>query len=106
MAQEPEDIIDSYTDAQAVEDGFLVEVGYMPVNRVTRTVFDRFTHQVESSPQLGMVTDTVPLRRLIQKMLAVEADADGWRKGTYADKELWLVPNEVGGLTLMFPKDY
>ena len=84
----------------------LVAMGTLPVNRVTRSVFDRFTYQVEGSPQFGVVTDTLPLRRLIQKMLAVEADADGWRKGTYADQELWLVPNEVGGLTLMFPDDY
>jgi hypothetical protein len=39
-------------------------------------------------------------------MLAVEADADGWRVGAYGGKTLWLVPNEANGLTLMFPEDY
>jgi len=53
-----------------------------------------------------VVTDIMPLRRVIQTMLAVEADADGWRVGAYEDKQLWLVPNEVNGLTLMFPEDY
>jgi hypothetical protein len=44
MAQEPEEIIDSYTDAQALEDGVLVAWDTLPVNRVTRSVFDHFTH--------------------------------------------------------------
>lgn len=36
------------------------------------------------------------------------SDADSWRVGTHEGKgkDLWLVPNEVGGLTLMFPEDY
>jgi len=29
---------------------------------------------------------------------------DGWRD--YQGKRLWLIPNEVGGLTLMFQEDY
>ena len=31
---------------------------------------------------------------------------DGWRVGEYDGKKLWLIPNENGGLTLMFPSDY
>jgi hypothetical protein len=59
-----------------------------------------------SSPPTGVVTDITPLRGVVQTMLAVEADADGWRVGAYEGKPLWLVPNEVSGLTLMFPEDY
>jgi hypothetical protein len=53
-----------------------------------------------------VVTDITPLRKVVQTMLAIEADADGWRAGAYEGKDLWLVPNEVSGLTLMFPEDY
>ena len=106
MTQEPENIISSYTDAEALEDGVLVAMGALPVNRVTRAVFDHFTHPMGSSPATGVVIDITPLRGVIQAMLAVEGDADGWRVGAYANKELWLVPNEVSGLTLMFPEDY
>jgi hypothetical protein len=106
MAQEPENIIVSYTDAQALEDGVLVEVDDLQVNRVTRAVFDHFTRPMESSTATGVVADITPLRGVIQTMLAVEADAGGWRVGAYEGKELWLVPNEVSGLTLMFPADY
>ena len=106
MALEPENIIVSYTDAQALEDGVLVEVDDLRVNRVTRAVFDHFTHPMGSSTATGVVIDITPLRGVIQTMLAVEADAEGWRMGAYEGKELWLVPNEVSGLTLMFPEDY
>ena len=39
---EPEKIIFEYTDAQALEDGFLDAVNWGFVNRVTRAVFDHF----------------------------------------------------------------
>jgi hypothetical protein len=39
-------------------------------------------------------------------MLKVEPDEDAWRTGAYEGKELWLLPNEVGGFTLLFPDDY
>jgi hypothetical protein len=51
-----------------------------------------------------VVTDITPLRRVIQAMLTLEADAAGWRVGVYR-KRLRLVPSEVSGLTLMFPED-
>jgi len=106
MAQEPQIIIASYTDAEAVEDGVLVAMDSLPVNRITRAVFDHFTQPMGSSPLTGVVTDITPLRKVIQTMLAVEADTDGWRIGVYENKQLWLIPNEVSGLTLMFPEDY
>src|SRR6266478_1663352 len=106
MAQELQNVISSYTDAEAVEDGVLVAWDDLQVNRLTRAVFDHFTHPMGSSPLTGVVTDIAPLREVVQTMLAVEADADGWRVGAYEGKDLWLVPNEVSGLTLMFPEDY
>jgi hypothetical protein len=106
MAQEAAEIIVSYTDAEALDDGVLVAMDSLPVNRVTRAVFDHFTHPMGNSPLTGVVIDITTLRRVIQKMLEVEADGDGWRVGAYAGKPLWLVPNEVDGLTLMFPEDY
>src|SRR5437660_523138 len=71
-----------------------------------RLVFDRFTHPMGNSPLASVVIDITSLRRVVHTMLAVEADADGWRVGAYESKPLWLVPNEVSGLTLMFPEEY
>jgi len=47
-----------------------------------------------------------PLMAAIRTVLQRPPDGDGWRTGDYQGKRLWLVPNEVGGLTLMFPEDY
>ena len=52
------------------------------------------------------VTDITRLQDAIRALLKVEPDEDAWRTGSYEGKELWLLPNEVGGLTLLFPDDY
>ena len=92
MEEEDWEVISEYTDKQAVEDGVLVPVsGPGGVNRVTRAVFDHFTR---------------PLAEAIRAMAKLPPDKDGWRTGAAEGKKLWLVPNEVHGLTLMFPEDY
>ena len=106
MDQDPQ-IIVAYTDAQAVADGVLVPFpGDGGVNRTTRAVFDHFEEPVGSSPATGEVTDITPIQDAIRTMRKVEPDEHGWRTGAYQGKDLWLVPNEVGGLTLLFPDDY
>jgi hypothetical protein len=100
-------VIVEYTDKQALEDGVLVSVpGEGRVNRVTRAVFDHFAKPMGSTPLGGPVTDITALQDAIRAMLKIEPDEDAWRTGAYEGKELWLVPNEVGGLTLLFPEDY
>ena len=105
MAEESEEIISRYTDAQALEDGVLVEVSCGAVNRVTCAVFYHFARPMENSPDGLETFDTAPLMAGIRAVLGVMPDEDGWRQFTYEGKELWLVPNEVRGLTLMFPND-
>jgi hypothetical protein len=50
--------------------------------------------------------DITRLREAIVALLKVKPDQDAWRTGAYEGKKLWLIPNEVGGLTLLFPDDY
>jgi hypothetical protein len=105
--KEPEwELIDSYTDAEALEDGFLVAIDRIPVNRVTRAVFDHFTTPMDDSAGVSAVTDVTRLMQAVEAMLKLEADGNGLRTGTFEGKKLWLIPNEVRGLTLMFPEDY
>jgi hypothetical protein len=102
-----DNVIIAYTDQQAVEDGVLVAInGTGGVNRVTRAVFDDFTKSCGSSPLTGPVIDITRLMEAIRAMVKIPADEDGWRTGMLQGKKLWLVPNEVSGLTLMFPEDY
>lgn len=96
--------ISVYTDAQALEDGVLVSVpGEGRVNRVTRAVFDHFVKPI-GDPQYN-VMDILPMTEAIRVMLTIAPD-DGWRVFEYQGVTLWLIPNEVRGLTLMFPEDY
>ena len=96
----------TYTDQQAIEDGVLVAIaGPGRVNRVTRAVFDYFTQPMGSSAVTGPVTNITPLMDAIRAVLQAELK-DDWRIATHQNKTLWLVPNEVGGHTLMFPEDY
>lgn len=97
----------AYTDEQALEDGLLVAIpGEGGVNRVTRAVFDHFTQPIGESQETGPVINITPLMDAIRTMLKYPPDSDGWRTTTHDQKELWLIPNEVNGLTLMFPDDY
>lgn len=108
MAEDWE-VISTYTDEQAVEDGVLVPLaGLGPVNRVTRAVFAHFVGEAAFKPMpvIEMPKVLEPLMAAIRAMLKIPPDRDGWRTGDYQGKRLWLVPNEVGGLTLMFPEDY
>ncbi len=96
--------ISVYTDSQAVEDGVLVPVtADGGTNRVTRAVFDEFTTSIGN--KVLKFTDITALLAAIRFMHRLTPD-DGWRTGIYQGKKLWLIPNEVGGLTLMFPEDY
>ena len=106
MENQP-NVIAEYTDKQALEDGVLVSVsGEGKVNRVTRAVFDHFTTPMGSTSLTGEVADLARLQDAIRALLKIESDEDGWRTGSYEGKKLWLVPNEVEGLTLLFPDDY
>jgi hypothetical protein len=138
------DVIYSYGDDQAVEDGMLVAVS--KIDRVTVAVWGWLQ---ENMPLHGPPPQnwTVPLLAWVQgdgapadlalaaatglisehgsrarkvydenigggvyqlwaEMTGTRLDAlwdfEGGRGGT----ELWLIPNEVGGMTLMFPSDY
>ena len=106
MAEESENIISRYSDTQALEDGVLAEVSCGAVNRVTSAVFYHFARRMEDLPEGEVKFDITPLTVAVRAALEVTPDEDGWRTSTYEGKELWLVPNEVQGLTLMFPEDY
>lgn len=107
MTDENPVVITAYTDQQAVADGVLVPFpGPGGANRVTRAVFDHFTRPMGSDEAPYLVTDVSRLTEAIEALLARDADEDGWRTGAFDGKTLWLVPNEVGGATLMFPDDY
>ena len=126
MIFKPEDVIYSYTDEQALEDGVLVSVRGLapfPINRVTRALWEHFTRPIGNMPlALGgsPVTDTTMLSRLGDAVGAKIKAGDlqeGWVIMEFEGKKIWALPNETiynptkppydkQGWTIMFPEDY
>ena len=110
------EVISSYTDRQAVEDGFLVELHMpaffreLPINRMTRHLFDDLAPFLEAEASLF----NGDLSRALASILRTKctfAQGDPGNNGEIGDiyripPNLWLVRNEVGGWTLMYPEDY
>ena len=100
--------ISVYTDAQALDDGFLVDsCGVFPaawkLNRVTSAVWSTYTRKLLN----GAMTDITLVKRALTDAWANAKEERGWRIGKTADgKTIWFVPNEVDGMTAMFPEDY
>ncbi len=110
------EVISSYTDAEAVEDGVLVELykparfQEFPINRMTRHLFDGLEPFVEAEASFF----NGDLSRALASILKTKcgfAQGDPGNNGEIGDiytipPKLWLVRNEVGGWTAMYPEDY
>lgn len=102
-------VVSEYTDAQAVDDGVLVNVELFgwkagdlkPINRITSAIWEAIKE--ESGGEITDKTSQIGYRMAVAAQQKLE---DDWYTGEYEGKKLWLVPNELGGRTLMFPEDY
>ena len=116
------EVISTYTDTQAVEDGVLVDVGMLSlprttfggrhINRVTRTIWTLAEQQailrgVEPGMTMQEIVDrNVPV--IVDEMVtgALRSYDRGWYTGEWNGERVWLIPNDVEGYTLMVPSDY
>lgn len=120
------EVISEYSDAQAVDDGVLVDIGNARLDptstrivrnaRATVGIFSRFA-ELSRRDYSEMDDDghrenaLLSCRLLFRSIMRRPADEDGWRKTEARQDgesigEVWLIPNELGGLTLMLPEDY
>jgi len=79
------------------------------VNRVTHNVFRYFMGDrvvFDCACMSCFVKTLKPLYQAIHALSKLRPDAQGCRKGSYSDTEIWLVPIGRNGLTMLFPKDY
>jgi hypothetical protein len=95
------ELIDAYTDGDALRDGVLldisglqIKVGGRLINRVTQAVWQQECHAQKDVLQDRLVNHWLPTARADQDWLIL------------ADSKLWLIPNETGGYTLLYPSDY
>jgi hypothetical protein len=110
------EVISSYTDAEGLEDGFLVELPMparfqeFPINRMTRHLFDELEPFVETEASLFQGNVSQALASILRTKCRF-AQGDPGNTGKIGDiytipPNLWLVRNEVGGWTAMYPEDY
>jgi len=110
------EVISTYTDKEALADGTLVDVGErvffggFPVNRITRHLFDDLAPCAEAEAPL-FNGDVSRALASILKTKCTGAQSDPGNTGEVGDiytipPKLWLVRNEVGGWTAMYPEDY
>jgi hypothetical protein len=111
------DPIDIYTDADGLEDGTLVDLTQftrvsflgIPINRMTRPLFEAFKSfhdDADENPKKFGACLGSTLRFKLKF-----AQAHPGNCGEIGDKftippNLWLVLNEVGGWTAMYPDEY
>jgi len=86
------------------------------VNRVSSAVFTHFggyaravgpaeeTIAIEEILFTMMLPGAFQLLAAVQALLRLQPDSKGRRKGQYRSVQLWLVPNDLDGLTLTFPE--
>jgi hypothetical protein len=112
-------IVHTYTDEQAVEDGYLVGLG--GGHRATRALWDYLEglglenppdrvlidlFAFIKSPPLGILRALVTANETEARKVYEENIGGGIWTTELLGRTVWLIPNEVGGLTAMFPEDY
>lgn len=110
------EVISTYTDSDALDDGLLVELRArvsfrgLPVNRMTRHLFEDLAPFVEAEAPLFSGDLNQALASILRTKCSC-AQGDPGNTGEIGDiyripPKLWLVGNEVGGWTAMYPEDY
>ena len=110
--------ISAYTDQDAIDDGFIVDLGRLtnvgfrglPINRMTRHLFDKLTPFVEAEAPLFDGSFGKALSSILRTKCQFAQGSQG-NSGEVGDiysipPNLWLVRNEIGGWTAMYPEDY
>jgi hypothetical protein len=107
------EVIFSYGDQQAIDDGMIVDVSRFgvivndqPLNRASASIWTKFG---DTDPDATDAQHDVCRKSMFEFMASVAHltpdNPDGYLL-TAADGEVWFVRNEVGGYTIMYPSDY
>ena len=103
------EIISTYTDQQALEDGALVDITQAhatllcrTVNRMTRGLWEEFAPFLKLA-EVKRMTELAYLGKILKtKLTLAYFKGDIWQ----VPPGLWLIENELGVWTIMRPEDY
>ena len=112
------EVISTYTDEDALDDGILVDLSQFtnvrfagtPINRMTSRLFEALKPFLDLDPESDAKQFGLALSSMLLTKCAL-ASGDPGNTGEIGDicsipPNLWLVRNEVGGWTVMYPEDY
>jgi len=105
--------ISEYSDEHALEDGVLVDLTQftklrfhrLPINRMTRHLFEAFGPELDNEEErkrFGYYLRWVFRVKFGFAQPSPEGVGDIW----WLPPNIWLVLNDVGGWTAMYPEDY
>ena len=98
-----EDIIYTYTDEQAVEDGVLMPVSFGAINLVTDGIVSRFTRQ--SFFDIGKFNSF--MSEAARKLSEQQKEKADWFYAVVIEKKKYFIAqNGSNGFTLMLPEEY
>ncbi|MFH0796001.1 MAG: hypothetical protein V2A65_02975 [Candidatus Omnitrophota bacterium] len=102
------EVIFSYTDEQAVEDGVVIPVKFGKINRVTRTILDDFIPAGTESTEVVECKEFFALaEKITREFQRQHQEKDDWFYSVKIDgSEYFVVLNETYGFTMMKPQDY
>ncbi len=102
--------ISQYTDQNALEDGTIVDISNLnllfqgvPVNRMTRSLWEDLQPFVKAEAVLYEGNEMLALAQIMAtKIHMAFYQGDIW----HLPPNIWLIENELGGWTAMYPEDY
>lgn len=98
-----EDIIFTYTDKQAVEDGILMPVSFGTINLVTDGIVNKFTRENSFDIEKFNSFITEAARNLSEQQ---KKKADWFYLVVIEGKKYFIAQNGSNGFTLMLPEEY
>jgi len=107
------DLIYSYTDKQAIQDGFIHALS--PTNRITNNAYTELTRKYPNYKTNQELLDFIQFELNILVPYAFKRYNRGsmlksdynFKVGNFKHSQiLWFIPNENKGITIMKPEDY
>ena len=101
------EIIDAYTDANALNDGVLVDISKLRIYFLGRLA-NRITATLWSDLQAFLFDDDGISHELkLARLLRTKVQRAYFKDGSWTIPPfLWIVTNEVGGWTILYPSEY
>jgi len=102
-----ENIVSSYTDEQAIEDGYLIPISYLKGWCCTLAVWEELPEKNDEAKMKHLGAILVDASQEAARVFNTDPDEYLIASGRYVqDSGFWLARNSLGGVTIMKPEDY